>query len=425
MIVVCERCKTRFKLGKKRIPPEGMRVRCSRCRHRFHFKPGPPAQSKHSVVERVVENTAPVSSEEEPDLENPEFLHDQRAPSKPKGGPKSASAPAREQPAPVEEEPVLGLEGEAESASEEPMLGAEDEGSAPAARIEVVSSAGAEPEPVDAPAEQDTTDPGPAVGRGVDLGTDLEAFRLEGPVEETAPGQRISEFGPPADDAPPFSFEMAPTDGEALQDPDAEVGASKPARRSTLPRFDLRLPIGLGIGAALKVVTLAVGLLLAGGALRAAVVFGTGSMLKPTAIRAAGWTATRLETFHARDLSGNRILVVRGHLEKWRTHPTAKGREARPRVAGLLLDREGSPIGEEVRARPARLSDAALAPAALSALLDGTGGAVASVRTGKNEPHPDGGDPEGFTILFESPDPLASRIRIQLRVPGAQVGSGS
>jgi predicted Zn finger-like uncharacterized protein len=425
MIVVCERCKTRFKLGKKRIPPEGMRVRCSRCRHRFHFKPEPPAQSKHSVVERVVENTAPVSSEEEPDLENPEFLHERGAPSKPKRGPKSAPAPATEQPAPVEEEPVLGLEGEAESALEEPMLGAEDAGPAPAARIEVVSSAGAHAEPTEVPGEQEATDPGPAVGRGVDLGTDLEAFRLDGPVEETAPGQRISEFGSEDLGVPPFAFDQAPTEGDALQDPDAEMAASRPARRRTRPSFDLRLPIGVGIGAAFKVVTLTVGLLLAGGALRAAVVFGTGSMLAPTAIRAAGWTATRLETFHARDLSGNRVLVVRGHLEKWRTHPTAKGRQVRPRVAGLLLDRKGSPVGQEVRARPARLSGAALAPAALSALLDGTAGAGVAVRTGKNERYPDGGDPEGFTILFENPDPLASRIRIQLRVPGAQVSWGS
>ena len=133
MIVVCERCKTRFKLGKKRIPAEGMRVRCSRCRHRFHFKPEPPAQSKHSVVERVVENTAPVSSEEEPDLENPEFLHERRAASQ-------AERRAAQAPTPVEEEPVLGLEGDSDSAPEEPMLGIEDAGPAPTAPREVQSA---------------------------------------------------------------------------------------------------------------------------------------------------------------------------------------------------------------------------------------------------------------------------------------------
>lgn len=39
MIVTCERCTTQFQLDDSRIPPGGVRVRCSRCKHAFEISP--------------------------------------------------------------------------------------------------------------------------------------------------------------------------------------------------------------------------------------------------------------------------------------------------------------------------------------------------------------------------------------------------
>ena len=43
MIIQCEQCETKFRFDESRIPPEGIWVRCSRCRHEF-FQPHPMAQ---------------------------------------------------------------------------------------------------------------------------------------------------------------------------------------------------------------------------------------------------------------------------------------------------------------------------------------------------------------------------------------------
>ena len=39
MVVVCEKCETRFQLGDSRVPAAGARVRCSRCEHEFFVAP--------------------------------------------------------------------------------------------------------------------------------------------------------------------------------------------------------------------------------------------------------------------------------------------------------------------------------------------------------------------------------------------------
>ncbi len=38
MIVACEKCQTRFQLDDKRVPQEGIRVRCSQCKHAFFIR---------------------------------------------------------------------------------------------------------------------------------------------------------------------------------------------------------------------------------------------------------------------------------------------------------------------------------------------------------------------------------------------------
>ncbi len=59
MKITCENCKTRFVLKAIRLPPQGARVRCSRCHHRFHVKPDPKPPNPDPSVREVVEDSAP------------------------------------------------------------------------------------------------------------------------------------------------------------------------------------------------------------------------------------------------------------------------------------------------------------------------------------------------------------------------------
>ena len=49
MIVTCASCLTKFSLDDSRIPPQGAKVRCSRCQHVFHVVP--PAPFDEEIVE--------------------------------------------------------------------------------------------------------------------------------------------------------------------------------------------------------------------------------------------------------------------------------------------------------------------------------------------------------------------------------------
>ncbi len=50
MIVTCTSCMTKFRLDDSRIPPQGAKVRCSRCRHSFYIA------APHETKEEVFEN---------------------------------------------------------------------------------------------------------------------------------------------------------------------------------------------------------------------------------------------------------------------------------------------------------------------------------------------------------------------------------
>ena len=69
MVVVCEKCHTRFHLGDAKVPAKGARVRCSRCKHAF-FITSPGSGEADAIDEVVAEVTlaggAPV----------PEVAHD-------------------------------------------------------------------------------------------------------------------------------------------------------------------------------------------------------------------------------------------------------------------------------------------------------------------------------------------------------------
>ena len=52
MVVVCEKCDTRFHLDDTRVPAKGARVRCSRCKHAFFVQPAGREQA--DVVDELV-----------------------------------------------------------------------------------------------------------------------------------------------------------------------------------------------------------------------------------------------------------------------------------------------------------------------------------------------------------------------------------
>jgi predicted Zn finger-like uncharacterized protein len=51
MIITCASCLTRFKLDDSRISPEGIKVRCSRCKHVFYVVP--PPETKEEIIENL------------------------------------------------------------------------------------------------------------------------------------------------------------------------------------------------------------------------------------------------------------------------------------------------------------------------------------------------------------------------------------
>ena len=66
MIITCEKCDTRFKLDDARISAEGVKVRCSRCKHAFRVAPPQPAGASDADVADALAREA-VAPEPSPD----------------------------------------------------------------------------------------------------------------------------------------------------------------------------------------------------------------------------------------------------------------------------------------------------------------------------------------------------------------------
>ncbi|MFP6622643.1 MAG: zinc-ribbon domain-containing protein [Myxococcota bacterium] len=66
MIVECSNCQTRFRLDESRVPPSGIRVRCSRCKQTFFLQHpnASEAQATHDVVAEAVAAAAPESTQD-------------------------------------------------------------------------------------------------------------------------------------------------------------------------------------------------------------------------------------------------------------------------------------------------------------------------------------------------------------------------
>jgi len=56
VVVVCEKCDTRFYLDDSKVPAKGARVRCSRCKHAFFITP--PGRAQAEAIDEVVAEVA-------------------------------------------------------------------------------------------------------------------------------------------------------------------------------------------------------------------------------------------------------------------------------------------------------------------------------------------------------------------------------
>lgn len=68
LIITCEECETRFELDASRIPERGVRVRCSRCQHKFMVKPAASAGDpvEHAVERALDEEVSGPASSDDP-----------------------------------------------------------------------------------------------------------------------------------------------------------------------------------------------------------------------------------------------------------------------------------------------------------------------------------------------------------------------
>jgi predicted Zn finger-like uncharacterized protein len=73
LIVTCEQCATQFQLADAKVPPGGVRVRCSRCKHAFFIEP-PGRDESEGPVEHAAQ--AALDSEAPPEPEATEDLGD-------------------------------------------------------------------------------------------------------------------------------------------------------------------------------------------------------------------------------------------------------------------------------------------------------------------------------------------------------------
>ena len=254
MIIQCESCETRFRLDQTRIPLEGTRVRCSRCKMAF-FVPHPNDSAPEGTDEVVAEATEPPraadpspsqdlfdaggsdlgrtvstgaasGSEPEPEDEQWEFEDDVKpAPPPP---PVAAAAPepeapelfSQEPPAPESETPQSGLiedfgldlgESSLDLGDESLEKGAPDPTPAP--------FAGAPPALDDAPAA-DLSAPAhsaPAEASSIGVGFDPDESGLD-PMAGPDPVEQPSAPPPQAASAESFGELGSPEDWDFLAD---------------------------------------------------------------------------------------------------------------------------------------------------------------------------------------------------------------
>ncbi len=449
MVIECESCGTRFNLADGQVPPQGARVRCSKCHHRFHVMPdGAPAAG-------AAKPAAGSEAKGMPALPVDDTPHPAREASPP------AQAAAAPEPEP---EPI----GEAEP-EPEPIAEAEPE-------PEPIAEPPPEPEPTAKPAQarhdselenpeflfdSPQTDSGPdsgfelAVGSSQDpLGEDdngvlgdpdadgpdtqsplddaddaehvrAQVFGIESGTSPADVGAKIIDAEPEAgadsfDDSGISAWDGAEEvsaddwesvlgdsdEAEPAPSPVAESGSAREPERPAAKRAPAA-PTEVDLGSAgqraaqtaMHTTALAIGLLLVLGGLRVLVSHGLGATPGPEVVRANGWTASDIDAVQLRDAFGGRVLVLRGSL-------IPEGQQRPPELQVTLLDLRGNSLQASGMAHLERLDRSELAPEALSTWL--LRGMPRRSLAGSGAPV------TGFTVLIPDPPEAARRFQIDL-----------
>lgn|GEM_PF-1764132 len=128
MVIVCQKCRTRFQLDDARIPAKGARVRCSRCKHAFVVvPPGTHDQTVHRLAAEAATTGQPSAPEPTRDLSEPREGGAADAPSEepeddwqfniePPGGSAASAAPAARAEAPAGRAPAAAPARKTETA---------------------------------------------------------------------------------------------------------------------------------------------------------------------------------------------------------------------------------------------------------------------------------------------------------------------
>jgi len=200
VVVVCQKCRTRFQLDEARIPAKGVRVRCSKCKHAFFV--APPA-TDDSTLHRLAEQAAATGRPAKPkpgpevDLPGPGEADDSRF---------AAAAAAAGEAAEDDWEFNTDTPGRGQE------LGGFDDSTPPPA--EITDSEPTENDAVDSFFELDgLRDPGPERGAEAPAGPAAPAARATAPAPAARPAA-----------APPKPAPARPARAKSPIEPEQEVG---------------------------------------------------------------------------------------------------------------------------------------------------------------------------------------------------------
>ncbi len=371
MVVVCEKCGTRFHLGDARVPEKGARVRCSRCKHSFFI--APPGAGKDDVDDEVVAEVTGAGAEPLPELAgdlaegNPEAvgqaLESAEAPARGSAsGP--VQAPAQERRAGELEEdwefndespPEIGMEAQPELAEhgqfEAAPLDLGESASEPEPEIERPDPIG-EPEAAPPLAPKPALDPVEAI-RARDAGLDFaspddlgspEEWDFVGAAEiEHPPASAPEPVAPPVEETAPAA--PAPSSVESPVVAPAAPVESEPvplaARFGSLASIAGWLLVGLAFAMGMS------GVLTQPGVVDAASREPSQVDVSGVALTASGVTGRLVENALAGDL-----LVVSGELENPAAHPITPGRA----IQVQLISASGEPVAGATAAAGLSLS---------------------------------------------------------------------
>ena len=260
MVIECESCSTRFHLADARIPSKGARVRCSNCHHRFHVTPPPKTPDSENGADQNSASAAPESApaakrQNDPDLDNPEFLFDTPDPgttspsqAEQSSGESAAAAnpgetspsqtlPGEPLPAPASDEVLPEPqpdETRAEDESSEDFGTVPEFESDPSSMLRDAGEADEEEEPLSAGSQDSAPSfelERPSPGQGYDApAQETPALDPPAPDVEVAQDSVGADLGLPDDDMPELEIERGQAD-----EVDSSTG---PATPSDSPSFD-------------------------------------------------------------------------------------------------------------------------------------------------------------------------------------------